>query len=71
MIPYKLDYTIEKTLENKASKIDFNANSLTKTIQDHKWYLSERLGRDVGLFVATLDYFLNIQKLPTTPKTAS
>lgn len=29
-------------------------------IQNHKWYVSERLGRDVGLRVAAVDYFENI-----------
>ena len=29
-------------------------------IMDHKWYLSERLRRDVGLKVAAIDYFENI-----------
>lgn len=29
-------------------------------IMDHKWYLGERLGRDVGLRVAAVDYFDNI-----------
>ncbi len=28
---------------------------------EHKWYLSERLGRDVGLRVAALDYFENVR----------
>ena len=28
---------------------------------EHKWYLSERLGRDVGLRVAAIDYFDNIE----------
>jgi hypothetical protein len=30
-------------------------------ILDHKWYLSGRLGRDVGLRVAAVNYFENIQ----------
>ena len=30
-------------------------------IQDHKWFLSERLGRDVGSKVAALDYFENVR----------
>jgi hypothetical protein len=30
-------------------------------VLEHKWYLSERLGRDVGLRVAAVDYFENIQ----------
>ncbi|HEX8142761.1 MAG TPA: DUF4032 domain-containing protein [Pyrinomonadaceae bacterium] len=29
-------------------------------IENHKWYMSERLGRDVGLRVAAIDYFENI-----------
>jgi hypothetical protein len=62
---YRLDYTIEKVTKTNSEQ------SFTKTIKDHKWLLSERLGRDVGLFVAALDYFLNIQQLPTTPKTAN
>lgn len=70
MIPYKLDFTIEKTLENKNAR-SFSKTAITKKIKDHKWYLSERLGRDVGFAVAVFDYFINIQKLPTTPKTAS
>lgn len=28
---------------------------------EHKWYLSERLGRDVGLRVAAIDFFENIE----------
>jgi hypothetical protein len=30
-------------------------------ILEHKWYVSERLGRDVGLRVAALDYFENVR----------
>jgi hypothetical protein len=29
-------------------------------VRDHKWYLSEHLGRDVGWHVAAVDYFENI-----------
>lgn len=67
MIYYKLDYTIKKTLEKQNS----TNQSFSKQIKDHKWYLGERLGRDVGLMVAALDYFVNFQQLPTTPKTAN
>ena len=28
---------------------------------EHKWYLGERLGRDVGLRVAAADYFENVE----------
>ncbi len=29
-------------------------------VRDHKWYMSERLGRDVGWRVAAADYFRNV-----------
>jgi len=29
-------------------------------VRDHKWYLSEYLGRDVGWRVAAVDYFENV-----------
>jgi len=31
-------------------------------VLEHKWYLGERLGRDVGLRVAAVDYFENISR---------
>lgn len=34
---------------------------------EHKWYLSERLGRDVGLRVAAADFFENIEP-PRAPR---
>lgn len=37
-------------------------------ILDHKWYMSENEGRDVGIEVAALDYFRNI--LPKKKKSA-
>jgi hypothetical protein len=30
-------------------------------VLEHKWFVSERLGRDVGLRVAALDYFENVR----------
>jgi len=82
MIPYRMDYTIEKVLENRnapeqqvlqqlTGKIfaTNEATMLLKKIKDHKWNVSEQLGRDVGIKVAAIDYFENIYKLPTTPKT--
>ena len=33
-----------------------------RTLAEHKWILSERLGRDVGWQVAELDYRLNLAK---------
>jgi hypothetical protein len=37
------------------------AQSAWPRVLEHKWYLSERLGRDVGLRVAAIDYFENIE----------
>jgi diguanylate cyclase (GGDEF)-like protein len=39
-----------------------------KDILRHKYLLSERLGRNVGIHVATLDYYTNIKKKVTNPK---
>lgn len=71
-IPFKLDYVIERTLaettdEQLALKelagikvTSAEARIAWPRILDHKWYVSERLGRDVGLRVAAIDYFENI-----------
>ncbi|MEN3331598.1 MAG: transitional endoplasmic reticulum ATPase [Blastocatellia bacterium] len=72
-IPYKLDHVIEKTLktpgvrEQRALKLltglelaTDEASFFWPRILDHKWYMSERLGRDVGLRVAAVDYFENV-----------
>lgn len=31
-------------------------------VLEHKWYLGERLGRDVGMKVAAVDYFENVHR---------
>lgn len=73
-IPFRLDYVIERltgpqqtdvqrTLKSLAGvKLSApEARELLPRIREHKWYLSERLGRDVGWRVAAVDYFENIQ----------
>ncbi|HEX8370391.1 MAG TPA: DUF4032 domain-containing protein [Pyrinomonadaceae bacterium] len=73
MIFYTLDYVVEKTLkQNLTAEQMFlkkftggrltneEARHLFERIEDHKWYVSERLGRDVGLKVAAFDYLENI-----------
>ena len=75
MIFYTLDYVIEKTLkQNLTAEQMFlkefaggklaneEANYLFERIKDHKWYVSERLGRDIGLKVAAIDYLENIHE---------
>ena len=37
------------------------AEAVWSRLLEHKWYLGERLGRDVGLRVAAADYFENIE----------
>ncbi len=36
------------------------AREILPRVSEHKWYLSEYLGRDVGWHVAAVDYFENI-----------
>ena len=38
-------------------------------VLEHKWFFSERMGRDVGLRVAALDYFENV-RLPRHTRTS-
>ena len=42
------------------------ASAVWPRLLEHKWYLGERLGRDVGLRVAAADYFENIE--PPRPR---
>jgi hypothetical protein len=69
MIPYKLDFAFERLIRTgpsmertllriyTGSDISENeARSLWERIADHKWYVSERLSRDVGFHVAAVDY---------------
>lgn len=73
MIPYILDYTIEKIAKNSSNQEQKIIKQLTgkslsqkeagkvwAKVKDHKWYVSERLGRDVGLRVAAVDFIENI-----------
>jgi hypothetical protein len=82
MIPFKLDYVIESTLgtlaceEQKVLKelagVKLNATEARAEwtrVLEHKWFMSERLGRDVGARVAAIDYFENV-RLPRHTRTA-
>ena len=72
MIFYQLDYVVDEVLKNlpteeqiflkKYLNKDFprkEAKYLWERIVDHKWYVSERLKRDVGFRVAAVDYVEN------------
>lgn len=82
-MPYQfsLDYVIEQATSPKISdernalrelagiKISsFEASEIWPRILDHKWLISERLGRDVGLKVAAIDYLENVEPCRSKPK---
>ena len=82
MIPFRLDYVIERTLadgrcEEKRLLRELAGVRLTSVearaewprVLEHKWFVSERLGRDIGLRVAALDYFENV-RLPRHKRTS-
>ena len=77
-IPLRLDYVIVNTLIKRATSEqkmlralvgvtlpEAEARTLWARVLEHKWYISERLGRDVGLRVAATDYFENLYPSPT------
>ena len=71
-IPFQLDYVIEKTLKEDTPERRMihtlagvklssrEAKTAWNRVLEHKWYISERLGRDVGFRVAAIDFFENI-----------
>lgn len=82
MIPFRLDYVVEKTLGEGACEEQevlkelagvclrpAEARAEWPRVLEHKWLLSERLGRNVGLRVAVLDYFENV-RLPRHARTS-
>ena len=72
MIFYQLDYVVdeikrsepsdEQKLLKKLIGQDFTKEEAVfvwEKVNDHKWYIGERLKRDVGLRVAAIDYVEN------------
>lgn len=81
-IPFKLDYVIDKAIQPQLTGLQRALNALAGVklsnkearrtlpyIQDHKWYVSEQLGRDIGWRVAVVDYFENIDQSRGESKT--
>ena len=77
LIPIQLDYVVDRIrrddreVERRALKQlagvsleGDEARALWPRILEHKWYMSERMGRDVGLRVAAVDFFEYVQPLP-------
>jgi hypothetical protein len=78
LIPFRLALATERSTRSRSedeqrilsSILNFRlsateARAVWPQIEEHKWYVSEQLGRDVGLRVAALDYFENIHGLRT------
>jgi hypothetical protein len=76
-IPIPLDHVIDRvradgkdterrTLETLTgvSLSGQEARAAWPKILEHKWYMSECMGRDVGLRVAAVDFFEHVQPLP-------
>jgi transitional endoplasmic reticulum ATPase len=60
--PAKKSLSEEQTFLKKITGKKFpveEAASLLTEISNHKWYISEKVGRDVGLTVAAVDYLEN------------
>ena len=87
-VPSKLDHVTEQALADDGSETQelksaagvklspLEAREVWPQVLEHKWYMSERVGRDVGLRVAVVDYFTNVRKVSkrdemreTTPPT--
>jgi hypothetical protein len=73
-VSYPLDHVIDRLLREMPSEeqlriftltgekvFDFEARAEWARIVEHKWYLGEKLGRDVGFKVAAIDYVDNIR----------
>ena len=72
MIFYQLDYVVDEIRKNEPSREQAILRKLTgenftreeadfiwERVIDHKWYIGERLKRDVGERVAAVDYVEN------------
>ena len=81
MIPFRLDHITERVTQPQLTDVQRTLNSLAGVnlsapearellprLREHKWYLSERLGRDVGWRVAAVDYFENIHTPRPAPR---
>lgn len=86
MIFYPIDYIVEELKKAEPSREQSKLKKLVgqdftkeeaafvwEKVNDHKWYMGERLKRDVGLKVAAVDYVENfydagIFRKKNTPK---
>lgn len=76
-IQYLVDKVVKKKGDNFYSDLLYNltlerfpeekAKTLWQEILHHKYMVSERMGRNIGIRVATLDYFENVKKIIKAP----
>lgn len=60
---------VERRMLRKIAGVDVStdeARDLWPKLLDHKWYMSERMGRDVGLRVAAIDFFEHVEPRPNS-----
>ena len=74
-VPFKSDQVNERVHANDGSEkqklrqvngvrySSSEAREVWPQVLEHKWYMSERLGRDVGLKAAAVDYFENVRRV--------
>ncbi|HKX83130.1 MAG TPA: DUF4032 domain-containing protein [Pyrinomonadaceae bacterium] len=72
MTGYKMEFTIDELNSDRLAAQGMlqaytgrivpknEAVKILQRIPDHKWYLSEQLGRDVGTRVAAVDFLENV-----------
>ena len=83
-IPARLEYVIDRVRRDETEserrelrqlagmKVSGDeARDLWPRLLDHKWYMSERMGRDVGLRVAAIDFFEHVEPRPNSAPLAS
>jgi hypothetical protein len=81
MIPFRFEYLIERLLREQdcaeqrllkeLAGVTLSAAAARAEwprVLEHKWYVSERLGRDIGPRAAAVDYFENV-RLPRNTRT--
>lgn len=79
MNTYKLDYAADGSFDTVPGMgrsllqvytgtniSETEARTLLRKIADHKWYVSEKLSRDVGFHVAAIDYVENFYEPENT-----
>ena len=60
--------SVKKIIDFTGQRIETDiATELWPKILQHKWLLSEKLGRDIGTDVACLDFITNIEPLQKSP----